>query len=116
MVNIAIDRERLRHNLEQIVGERSPFSSRRHLSAVEDFVEREFANYSLAVESDFFTYRGTTFRNVIAWLRSRQDDPLIILGAHIDSVQGTPGADDNASGIVVLLAQLRGFAGVKAVK
>ena len=106
-MNIAVDRERLRRNLEIIIGERTPFSGQRHLAAVESFVESEFSDYGLAVESDFFTYRGATFRNVIARLRSRQDDPLIILGAHIDSVQGTPGADDNASGVAVLLEAAR---------
>ena len=34
-------------------------------------------------------------------------DRLIILGAHFDSVQGTPGADDNASGVAVLLEAAR---------
>ena len=32
---------------------------------------------------------------------------MIILGAHFDSVQGTPGADDNASGVAVLLEAAR---------
>ena len=32
---------------------------------------------------------------------------IVILGAHFDSVQGTPGADDNASGVVVLLEAAR---------
>jgi len=32
---------------------------------------------------------------------------LIILGAHFDSVEGTPGADDNASGLAVLLEAAR---------
>jgi len=32
---------------------------------------------------------------------------LIILGAHFDSVEGTPGADDNASGVAVMLEAAR---------
>lgn len=33
--------------------------------------------------------------------------PTIVLGAHVDSVQGSPGADDNASGVAVLLETAR---------
>jgi Zn-dependent M28 family amino/carboxypeptidase len=34
----------------------------------------------------------------------RDDMPLLIVGAHYDSVPGSPGADDNASGVAALLA------------
>jgi Zn-dependent M28 family amino/carboxypeptidase len=37
-------------------------------------------------------------------------DQIVIVGAHYDSVKGTPGADDNASGIAALLALARHFA------
>lgn len=30
--------------------------------------------------------------------------PVVVLGAHYDTVEGSPGADDNASGVAVLLA------------
>lgn len=33
--------------------------------------------------------------------------PVLLLGAHLDSIAGSPGADDNASGAVVLLELLR---------
>ena len=29
---------------------------------------------------------------------------IVVIGAHFDSFQGTPGADDNASGVAALLA------------
>jgi Zn-dependent M28 family amino/carboxypeptidase len=93
--------------LRMIVGERSPFSGLAHLQAVETFVEQEFRSYGLAVESDPFTYRGRTHRNIIASHGTRAGGPLIILGAHLDSVPGSPGADDNASGLAVLLETAR---------
>src|SRR5260370_18745251 len=34
----------------------------------------------------------------------RKDLPLLVVGAHDDSVTGSPGADDNASGVAALLA------------
>ena len=113
-IEIKVDPQQLRRTLEVIVGERNPFSGQRHLTAVESFIEKELASYDLSVESDYFSYRGKTFRNIIGHQGAQRGGSLIILGAHFDSVQGTPGADDNASGVVVLLeaARLLARAGV----
>ncbi len=106
-MEIGVDPQRLRRMLEVIVGERSPFSSQRHLAAVESFIERELGSYGLHVESDYFSYRGKNFRNIVGRQSPQRGTSLIILGAHFDSVQGTPGADDNASGVAVLLEAAR---------
>ena len=107
MMEFNVDSRRLRRSLEMIVGERSPFSDRRHLAAVEKFVEQEFASYGLNVGSDYFSYRGARFRNIIARRESKEESTVLILGAHLDSVPGTPGADDNASGLAMLLESAR---------
>jgi aminopeptidase YwaD len=73
------------------------------LAAVEKFIKAEFSSSGLNVESDAFSYAGEIFHNVVARRRSRDEEPLVILGAHFDSVVSTPGADDNASGVAVLL-------------
>jgi Zn-dependent M28 family amino/carboxypeptidase len=112
-VEIRVDPQELRRILQVIVGERSPFSGQRHLTAVESFIEKELASYGLGVESDYFSYRGRSFRNIIGRLSSQRSGSLIILGAHVDSVQGTPGADDNASGVAVLLEAARLLARAK---
>jgi len=106
-VEIRVDPQQLRCNLQAIVGERSPFSGQRHLAEVESFIEKELASYGLAVESDTFSYRGKNFRNIVGRLSAQRGASLIILGAHFDSVEGTPGADDNASGLAVLLEAAR---------
>jgi Zn-dependent M28 family amino/carboxypeptidase len=109
-MDVKVDPQRLRRTLETIVGERSPFSGQQHLAAVESFIEKELSSYGLTVESDYFSYRGKNFRNLIGRLAAQRGDSLIILGAHFDSVQGTPGADDNASGVAVLLEAARALA------
>ncbi len=43
---------------------------------------------------------------------SRPED-IVVIGAHYDSVEGTPGANDNASGVAAMLALARAFAGTK---
>jgi Zn-dependent M28 family amino/carboxypeptidase len=112
-MEIRVDPQQLRQTLEAIVGERSPFSSLRHLTAVESFVEKELGSYGLKVESDYFSYRGKTFRNLVGRQGDHRGGSLIVLGAHLDSVQGTPGADDNASGVAVLLEAARLLARAK---
>ena len=52
--------------------------------------------------------RGKVHRNVVAikypdWPRQRKELPPLLIGAHYDTVSGSPGADDNASGLIVLL-------------
>ncbi len=43
------------------------------------------------------------FRNVIAVPKGITPGPAMLIGAHYDSVPGTPGADDNASAIAAML-------------
>lgn len=106
-MNFSVDRERLSRNLQTIIGERSPFGNRRHLATVGNFIEAEFESYGIAVERDFFSWRDEIFHNVIARFPGSASDRCIIVGAHFDSVIDTPGADDNASGVAVLLETAR---------
>ena len=106
-MEIRVDPQQLRRTLQVIIGERSPFSGQRHLAAVESFIEKELASYGLSVESDYFPYKGKNFRNIMGRLGVQRAASLTILAAHFDSVEGTPGADDNASGVAVLLEAAR---------
>lgn len=105
-----IDPKEIEKKLQRIVSERSPYTSPRHLAAVENYIENEFRSYGLTVENDAFSYRGKKFRNIIGRGGSNPRSPLIIVGAHFDSVDGTPGADDNASGVAVMLEAARTLA------
>jgi Zn-dependent M28 family amino/carboxypeptidase len=102
----------LKNRLVHIVGERNPQTAPKHLAAVEAYIEKEFAGFGLRVESDPFFYRGRSYRNIIARTAAKRA-PLVILGAHYDAVQGSPGADDNASGVAVLLEAARVLASMK---
>lgn len=46
--------------------------------------------------------KAVEYNNVIAQ-KSGLSDEIIVVGAHFDTVIGSPGADDNASGVAVLL-------------
>lgn len=55
-----------------------------------------------------------TVENVEALLKGvERPDDVLIIGAHYDTVPGSPGADDNGSGVAVLLAIARALAGTR---
>jgi hypothetical protein len=60
-----------------------------------------------------YDYEGKTFSNIIVSIPGVQyPDETVIIGAHYDSVYGTPGADDNASAVAVLLEMCRALKSV----
>lgn len=67
-------------------------------SRAEEFVADEFSK----TLGD--SYRIGTNRNVCS---GRAAEARVLIGAHFDSVHDTPGADDNASAVAVLLAAAR---------
>ena len=79
------------------------------------FIARKFESYGYSVRLQKFSVDGGTSRNVVArWPRS-VEHPLVI-GGHIDSVPGSPGANDNASGVATILEAARLAAGKRQVK
>jgi len=70
----------------------------------------EEAGYEVNVQP--FSSRGLTVHNLEAVLPGHgAADDIIVAGAHYDSVAGTPGANDNASGVAALLELARVLAG-----
>ncbi len=56
-------------------------------------------------------YAGHTADNLVAELPGRvRPEEIVIVGAHYDTVPGSPGANDNGSGVAVLLALAARFA------
>ena len=66
------------------------------------YIARTFRDLGYRVHVQTFDVDGGTSRNVVAWWPGARRYP-IVLGAHMDSVAGSPGANDNASGVAVLL-------------
>lgn len=51
-----------------------------------------------------FTYSKKKYSNIIVTIKGiKSSGETVIIGAHYDTASGTPGADDNASGVAVLL-------------
>jgi Zn-dependent M28 family amino/carboxypeptidase len=107
MLNTSEIRQRLIEHiryLSETLGDRSVYRPQA-LKAAENYVSRNFAAMGYAPERQSFIYLRQEVANVIA---GRSDAAgYYLLGAHFDTVAGTPGADDNASGVAVLLETAR---------
>ncbi len=101
-----VDRNQLKADLQALVGERHPLTSPTHLQQAEAYLHRQFSEAGLTVTTQSFPALGGTYRNVIATAppaSAHGSLPPLILGAHFDTVEGSPGADDNASALAVIL-------------
>ncbi len=100
----------MRRNLEQhieilagVIGERNVW---RHdnLEKAAVYIENTLRDMGYGVTAQTFPSAGRKVRNLEAEIvGTLLPDDVVLIGAHYDSVQGSPGADDNASGVAALL-------------
>jgi Zn-dependent M28 family amino/carboxypeptidase len=74
-----------------------------NLERAKEYIKQEFKNYGYEPQEMIYYLEGKPFRNIIAIKKGTQSDKIIIVCSHYDSVWGSPGADDNASGVAGLL-------------
>lgn len=106
-------RDALRRDVGELagtIGERN--LSRYHaLRRAAEFIEASFNAAGYRVQRQAFTAEGKAVANLEAALTgSRRAEEIVIIGAHYDSVDGSPGANDNATGVAAVLALARAFA------
>jgi Zn-dependent M28 family amino/carboxypeptidase len=95
------------HSLAVKIGPRS-YQDQAHLNAAADFISQRLASFGYDLIAQPYQVGELTVRNIIAERRGTdQPDRVIVIGAHYDTVVGSPGADDNASGVAVLLELAR---------
>jgi hypothetical protein len=79
------------------------------------YVARKFRSYGYRVFVQRFDVDGRTSRNVVArWPRGKRYP--VIVGGHMDTVAGSPGGNDNASGVAIVLEVARLVAGKKPAR
>jgi len=100
---------RLRSHLEAVVRDRDPhFATQGHFY-VQQYIREQLAQWG-TVESHAFQVGRRTHYNWILNLPGRENTkPPILIGAHYDAVPNSPGADDNATGVAVLLEMAKAF-------
>ncbi|PYK28888.1 MAG: aminopeptidase [Verrucomicrobia bacterium] len=132
-------REELRATVQKLageIGERNMWHYAQ-LNAAADFIEDSFSRAGLRTRRDSYEMRGQTCHNIEAEIPGASQGaassearaaeaavspsrsslreggshlPVIIVGAHYDSVFGSPGANDNGTGVAATLALARRFA------
>lgn len=94
--------------LSEYIGQRS-YRDIEKLNITADFIEQKLSSYGCLVERQYFNYKDNLYSNIIGEIKGtdNKDKSLLIIGAHYDTVIGTPGADDNASGVAGMLELVR---------
>ncbi len=106
-------RDTIHHDVEQLagqIGERNDVLPDR-LSAAAAYIEDSFLRSGLKPARQTFSVAGASCSNIEVEIRgASRPEEIVVIGAHYDSVDESPGADDNATGTAALLALARHFA------
>jgi len=107
-ISKTVSLDHIRSHIMALEGERHPVTAPAALEAAAKYIEKSFNTLDYDVADHWFTDNNRFFRNIIATRRgSNLPHERVVLLAHYDTVQGTPGADDNASGVALLLETAR---------
>jgi Zn-dependent M28 family amino/carboxypeptidase len=100
--------ENLKQHVQNLQFDRNPYDHFHELEKAAQYIYNEFSKVGLRVWKESFQWEGKRFHNIVAEkIGFGSPDKIFILGAHYDTVPGSPGADDNASAIAVLLEVAR---------
>ena len=103
--------EELRRHIEQIadrIGERNIRHHLPELRQTADYIEAEFLAAGYSPRRQEYEIDSTPCHNLeVEILGTKRPDEIVIVGAHYDSVPGSPAANDNGSGVAALLSLAR---------
>lgn len=109
----AIEAELRRHVsvLARDIGVRSD-QTYRNVERAASYIEGELTRLGYRVVPHEYSARGLIWRNLEATLTGAGlPQQVVVVGAHYDTAEEAPGADDNASGVAGVLELARVFAG-----
>lgn len=112
-------RDRLKHHVWALAGEIGERNLWRYeaLEASASYIEEALRESGYDVASQHFLVAGKTVKNLEAERTGTVlPDEIVLVGAHYDSVRGSPGANDNATGTAALLEIARLLAGKTLVR
>ncbi|MDP2276791.1 MAG: M28 family peptidase [Nitrospirota bacterium] len=94
-------------HLSETIGTRT-YQETEKLNRAADYIEEKFRSYKCNVKRQSFKAENKTYYNIEAEVKGAlAGDGIIVIGAHYDTAWGTPGADDNASGVAGILELAR---------
>ncbi len=93
------------------IGERNLWSYDSLLAAA-GYIEKTLVEAGYKVGAQEYTVKGKITKNLVAEIPGKDlPEEIVLVGAHYDSLMGSPGANDNASGVAALLEIARLLAG-----
>ncbi|MFQ5899655.1 MAG: M28 family peptidase, partial [Candidatus Methylomirabilia bacterium] len=99
-------RDRLMRHVQVLggaIGERHLFKPHGLLAAAR-YIRQVWSAQGFSVSEEAFEVLGRRCANLIVEQQgASQPDEIVLVGAHYDSIIGSPGANDNATGVAVLL-------------
>lgn len=96
--------DRIRDHIRALEGVRHPLAAPETLERAAGYIRETFGSLGYPVADQLFMDGGREFANLIATHpESCRTGRRVLVVAHYDTVSTTPGADDNASGVAVLL-------------
>jgi hypothetical protein len=109
----------IRRDVEHLagtIGERNVYRPAA-LKAAEEYLEAQFTAMGFTVGRQTYDVLGVPCSNLEVEIggRTRREE-IVIVGAHYDTVAGSPGANDNGTGIAATLALARRFAGTSRAR
>jgi Zn-dependent M28 family amino/carboxypeptidase len=91
------------HTLAGVIGERNIYHPAA-LEAAEHYISEQWEAQGYGVTRQEYLAQGVASANLeVSRPGMSRPGEILLLGAHYDSVYGSPGADDNASGVAALL-------------
>lgn len=110
LVRLAAELRRHVTRLAEEIGERNVLHRPKELARAADYIEAEFVSAGYEVKRQEYQVSGTTCCNLEVEIPgSTVPDEIVIIGAHYDSVESSPAANDNASGVAAILSLARSF-------
>lgn len=102
--------------LSSKIGERNVWkyeNLQKSLSYINNFLKSQ--GYEVILQT--YLAEGKKVSNIIVEIKGdKKPDEIVVVGAHYDSVAGSPGADDNASGVAALLELAKFFSKKKPAR
>ena len=78
------------------------------------YLTKTMSDFGYEIKPQTYTLNRVDCSNLIAEIKgTEKPDEIVIVGAHYDSVQGSPAANDNASGVAAVVEIARTFKDIK---
>jgi Zn-dependent M28 family amino/carboxypeptidase len=102
------DLNNIKKHLSELVCERNPFTTPDSLVRAGEYIRQQLQSVNLAVREETVPFEGMQSMNILGLKQgTAPSSGTFVLAAHYDTVEGSPGADDNASAVSALLETAR---------